>query len=62
MTLSYTLLWQTISEHSKKIFFLGFFLTEARSSELQACNISEKADFCKYFLEIFEILENSFLS
>ena len=62
MTLLYALLWLTISEHSKKTFFLGSFLTEVRSSGLQACNVSEKEDFCKYFFGIFEILENSFLS
>ena len=60
MTLLYTLLWQTISEQSKKTFFLGSFLTEVRTSELQACNVSEKEDFCNYFLGIAEILENSF--
>ena len=43
-----------------KTFFLGSFLTEVRSSGLQACNVSEKEDFCKYFLGIFEILENFF--
>ena len=53
---------ETISEHSKKTFFLGSFLTEVRSSGLQACNGCEKEDFCKYFLEIFKILENSSLS
>ena len=62
MTLLYALLWLTISEHSKKTFFLGSFLTEVRSSGLQACNVSEKEDFCKYFLGIFKILENSSLS
>ena len=62
MTLLYALLWLTISEHSKKTFFLGSFLTEVRSSGLQACNGCEKEDFCKYFLEIFKILENSSLS
>ena len=46
----------------KKTFFLGPFLTEVRSSGLQACNVGEKEDLCKYFLRIFEILENSFLS
>ena len=60
MTLLYTLLWQTISEQSKKTFFLGSFLTEVRSSGLQACNVSEKEDFRNYFLGIAEILENSF--
>ena len=50
------------SEHSKKTFFLGSFLAEIRRSGLQACNVSEKEDFCNYFLEILEILENSFLS
>ena len=62
MTLLYTLLWQTISEHLKKTFSLGSFLTEVRSSGLEACNVSEKEEYCKYFLGIFEILENSFLS
>ena len=62
MTLLHALLWLTISEHSKKTFFLGSFLTEVRSSGLQACNVSEKEDFCKYLFGIFEILENSFLS
>ena len=52
----------TISEHSKKTFFLGYFLTEVRSSGLEACNVCEKEDFCKYFLRIFESFENSFLS
>ena len=52
----------TISEHSKKTFFLGYFLAEVRSSGLEACNVSEKEDFCKYFLGIFESFENSFLS
>ena len=62
MTLLYILLWQTISEHSKKTFFLGSFLAEIRSSALQACNVSEKEDFCNNFWGIFEILENSFHS
>ena len=62
MTLLYTPLWQAIWEHSKKTFFLGSFLTEIKSSGLQAFNVSEKEDFCKYFLGIFEILENFFLS
>ena len=62
MTLLYTLLWQTISEHSKKTFFLGSFLTEVKSSGLQVCNVSEKEDFYKHFLGIFEILRDSFLS
>ena len=52
----------TISEHPKKTFFLGYFLAEVRSSGLEACNVSEKEDFCKYFLGIFESFENSFLS
>ena len=43
-------------------FFLGSFLAEVRRSGLQACNVSEKEDFWKYFLGLFEILENSFLS
>ena len=63
MTLLYTLLHSyyilpTVSEHPKKTFFLGFFLVEVRSSWLQACNVSEKEDFCKLFLGIFEIFEN----
>ena len=67
MTLLYTLLHSyyilpTVSEHSKKTFFLGFFLAEVRGSGLQACNVSEKEDFCKLFIRIFEIFENSFLS
>ena len=62
MTLLYTLLWKTISEHSKKIFFTGSFLTDVRGSGLQVCNANEKEDFCKYFLGFFEIFENSFLS
>ena len=46
----------------RKHFSWDLFLTEVRSSGLQACKISEQEDFCKNFLGIFEISENSFLS
>ena len=46
----------------KGTFFLGSFFPEVRNSGLQTYNVREKEQFCKYFPEIFEILEYSFYS
>ena len=51
--------FQLFQNIQRKHFSWGLFWLK---SEIQACNVSEKEDFCKYFLGIFEILENFFLS
>ena len=53
---------QLFQSTESKHFSCGLFFPEVRNSGLQAYNVREKEQFCKYFSGIFEILEHSFLS
>ena len=50
--------FQLFQNTERKHFFLrgrGHFFAEVRDSGLQAYNVREKEQFCKYFSGIFEI-------
>ena len=62
MTLLYTLLWQTISEHSKKSFFLGSFLTEVRSLGRRSATSVKKKIFASIFQEYLKFKLDKIIS
>ena len=51
-----------MSEHSKETFFLESVFAGAEIADCRPVTLDEKGQFCKDFLGIFKLLEQSFLS